>query len=181
MHWRLGLSLGLASMLSLPTDAWTVPFAREDVINLPSPHASTLRTSPTLSPFTGSNLQAREAKSLQVHHLPSGWTLHIQRCSLYIPLAIAASALTESYQDVMDYAAHAADSFAEELMEFAVRVGQVVLSFIAKEALIPVSWDLVHDFASVMKTLTERGLVGSIDAVLKSGVGRVIVRVDTVN
>ena len=55
-----------------------------------------------------------------------------------------------------------------------------MLQFFTNEELIPVSWDLVYDFARAMKLLSERGLVGGCEALLKSGAGEVWVQVGMV-
>lgn len=73
------------------------------------------------------------------------------------------------------FAAHASESFEEEHSAFVIQTGQLLLSFITTEDLIPVSWDLVRDFAQVMKGMTERGFPGGYEAVLIGGAANVFI------
>lgn len=77
----------------------------------------------------------------------------------------------------MAYASQASDAYEEEQTRFVMQVGLLMLQFFTNEELIPVSWDLVYDFARAMKLLSERGLVGGCEAILKSGAGEVWVQV----
>ena len=80
----------------------------------------------------------------------------------------------------MAYATQASYGYEEEHTEFVMQVGLLLLQFFTNEDLIPVSWDLVYDFARAMKLLSERGLVGGCEATLKCGAGEILVQVGMV-
>ena len=115
----------------------------------------------------------------EVHQLPSGWSLHVKHYSILMPVTAVAVILTNFYENVIQIAAHAADTFEEEHTEMAIQIGELLLRLATNEELIPVSWDLVHDFAKIMKSMSERGLVGGVEAVLKSGSTEVMISVAT--
>lgn len=114
----------------------------------------------------------------EVHQLPSGWSLHVKHYSIFTPVTVVAVILTNFYENVMNLAAHAADTFEEEHTDMAIQIGELLLRLATNEELIPVSWDLVHDFAKIMKSMTERGLVGGLEAVLKCGSTEVMILVE---
>ncbi|KAG6991321.1 hypothetical protein G7Y79_00053g088040 [Physcia stellaris] len=114
----------------------------------------------------------------EVHQLPSGWSLHVKHYSILMPVTTVAAILTNFYENVMSLAAHAADTFEEEHTDMAIQIGELLLRLATNEELIPVSWDLVHDFAKMMKSITERGLVGGLEAVLKCGSTEVMILVE---
>lgn len=173
MRWRPLQSVTALLLLALPTFAGTVPSTNHGGNGL-----HPLSALPTQARST--YLNKRKTDSVPVHQLSSGWSLHIQHHFLLSPIAAAASTLSTFYEDIMVYAAQASDGYEEELTGFVMQVGELVLQFFTEEGLIPVSWDLVHDFAGAMKMLTERGFVGGLEAVLKCGVGEVVVRVGMV-
>lgn len=115
----------------------------------------------------------------EVHKLPSGWSLHIRHHTMLMPLTAVAVILTNFYDNVMNIAAHAVDTYEEEHTDLAIQIGELLLRLATNEELIPVSWDLVHDFAQIMKSITERGFVGGLEAVLKCGSTEVMILVGT--
>ena len=96
------------------------------------------------------------------------------------PITAAAAAMSTCYEDIMAYATQAADAYEEEHTGFVMQVGLLMLQFFTNEELIPVSWELVYDFARAMKLLSEKGLVGGCEAILKSGAGEIWVQVGMV-
>ena len=96
------------------------------------------------------------------------------------PITAAAAVMSTFYEDIMAYATQASDGYEEEQTGFVMQVGLLILQFFTDEELIPVSWDLVYDFARAMKLLSERGLVGGCEALLKSGTSEVWVQVGMV-
>ncbi|CAF9922391.1 MAG: hypothetical protein HETSPECPRED_005057 [Heterodermia speciosa] len=92
-----------------------------------------------------------------------------------LPLATSANALSVFYGKVMAFAAHASETGGGEYTEFDLYCGRLLLNLATSEELVPISWDLVHDFAKAMKAMADRGLVGGLEAVLRCGIVEVLV------
>ena len=112
-----------------------------------------------------------------VYQLGSGWKLHLESTASFLPISIAATALSTFYKDIMSFAIDAAEAAEEEVLDLTIQFGYMFLDFIASEQLSPVSWDLVHDLAAFMLERTERGFTGSYHATLMNGGSLVMVRI----
>lgn len=170
MRWRPLQSVTALLLLALLTSAGTIP-STNHCGHVLLPHSA------SSVPARSTHLNKRNTGVVPAHRLSSGWSLHIQHHILLSPIAAAASALSTFYENIMAYAAQASDDYEEEQTGFVMQVGQLLVQFFTEEELVPVSWDLVYDFAGAMKTLTEKGFVGGLEAVLRSGAGEVVVRV----
>ena len=112
-----------------------------------------------------------------VYQLGSGWKLHLESTTSFLPISIAASALSTFYKDIMSFAIDAAEAAEEEVLDLTIQFGHMFLDFIASEQLSPVSWDLVHDLAAFMLERTQRGFTGGYHATLMNGGNLVMVRI----
>lgn len=130
------------------------------------------------APANPSRKAARASTRNQpIIQLGSGWKLRLKRTASFLPIPLAASALSNFYQDIMMFALQAADAAEDELMSLTIQVGHMFLDFIATEQLSPVSWELVHDVAWAMLEMTNRGFTEGYHAVVKNGNSMVIVRI----
>lgn len=170
------LNLVVTPLLALLTQGAVVPSFKHHESSL-QPRAVFAPEVPSTAPLhTRYTFMFSES---EVHQLPSGWSLHVKHYSILMPVTAVAVILTNFYENVMNLAAHAADTFEEEHTDMAIQIGELLLRLATNEELIPVSWDLVHDFAKIMKSMTERGLVGGLEAVLKCGSTEVMISVAT--
>ena len=112
-----------------------------------------------------------------VYQLGSGWKLYLESTTSFLPISIAASALSTFYLDIMSFAIAAAEAAEEEVLDLTIQFGHMFLDFIASEELSPVSWDLVHDLAAFMLKRTERGFTGGYHATLMNGGNLIVVRI----
>ena len=112
-----------------------------------------------------------------MYQLPSGWNLHLQASTSFLPISIATATLSIFYHDIMAFAIRAAEEAEEEVTDLAIQFGNLLLEFFTSEELIPVSWELVHDFAKVMLEMTDKGFTGAYQAVLRAGANVIMVRV----
>lgn len=173
MCWRLNVAVTL--LLVVSTIARTIPSDEHKnlSLNIPSPYAAHIST----RQITGSHFHTRNTHRTEIYQLPSGWSLHLKYHSIILPLTAGANALSVFYGEVMAFAAHASDTNEREYTEFDLYFGRLLLNLATSEELVPISWDLVHGFAAVMKAVAERGLVGGLEAVLRCGIVEVLVSV----
>ena len=173
MCWRLNVALTL--LLVVSTIARTIPFdeQRNLSLNTPSPYAAHFPTRQT----TGTHFHTRNTHRTEIYQLPSGWSLHLKYHNIILPLTAGANALSVFYGEVMAFAAHASSTNEGEYTEFDLHLGRLLLNLASNEELVPISWDLVYGFATVMKAMAERGLVGGLEAVLRCGMVEVLVSV----
>lgn len=173
MCWRLNLVVTL--LLVVVTIARTRPSNQHENLSLHlsspyMPHFSTRQTSVI-------HVQTRNTHRTEIYELSSGWSLHLKYHSIMLPLATSANALSVFYGKVMAFAAHASETGGGEYTEFDLYCGRLLLNLATSEELVPISWDLVHDFAKAMKAMADRGLVGGLEAVLRCGIVEVLVSV----
>ena len=173
MYWRRNLAVLL--LLVVVTFSRTIQFIEYKDLSLPipSPHAP----HSSAGQITGTPINTRNTHRTHIHELPSGWSLHLKYHSIMLPLTASANALSLFFSDVMAFAAHAAAADEIEHTHFELRFGQLLLDLTTSEELVPISWDLVRNFATAMKAMVERGLVGGLEAVLRCGVVEVLVSV----
>ena len=173
MCWRLNLVVTL--LLAVVSLSRTIPFNENKDLSrqLPSPYVPQFST----RQVAGIPLHTRETHATEIHQLSSGWSLHLKYHSIILPLTAGANALSAFYSEVMAFAAHASDTYEMEYTTFDLYFGRLLLNLATSEELVPISWDLVHEFAKVMKAMAERGLVGGLEAVLRCGLVEVLVSV----
>ena len=173
MCWRLNLVVTL--LLAVAPISRTIPFNENKNLDrqLPSPYIPHFST----RQITGIHIHTRNTHRTDIYQLSSGWSLHLKYHSIILPLTASANTLSVFYSEVMAFAAHASDTDEREYTAFDLYFGRLLLNLATSEELVPISWDLVHDFAKVMKAMAERGLVGGLEAVLRCGLVEVLVSV----
>ena len=174
MCWRLKLATTL--LLVVITVARTIPSTEHDNLGglkLPSPYIAHVPT----RQVTGTHVHTRNTHRTEIYQLSSGWSLHLKYHSIILPLTASANTLSVFYGEVMAFAARASDRNEREYIGFDLYCGRLSLNLATSEELVPISWDLVYDFARVMKAMAQRGLVGGLEAVLRCGIVEVLVTV----
>ena len=116
-------------------------------------------------------------KSLYIFELGSGWKMNLHSTVSFLPIPIAASALSKFYRDIMWFATEAEDASEDENMNLTIQIGQMFLNFVAAEQLSPVTWALVYDVANLMLGLAERGFTEGYHGILRNGYSLVVVRI----
>ena len=173
MCWRLNLAVTL--LLVIVAVARTIPSNEHK--NLSSQLSSAYAPHISTPQITGTHIHTRNTHRTEIYQLSSGWSLHLRYHSIILPLTASANALSVFYSEVMAFAAHASDTDEREYTAFDLYYGRLQLNLVTSEELVPISWDLVHDFATVMKAMADRGLVGGLEAVLSCGIVGVLVSV----